>query len=120
MTQINPEAQEQIRNAYTRMAEEADYFPGGPRGDSVGHRDIPQEQEGYIRQWWDQEDAGDYHIGVPSQPHRKALIYAVEAANNITNWSPEKAKKLLALGIEEIDSLQKQQNKWNQPDSEDV
>lgn len=104
MSDAYPEASDQIQSAYEIMAGEVNYFPYSDPNLSLGERDLPEERYRYEKRWWEEETNGAYVIGAPSQEHRPALIYAVEAARNITSWDPQKAKRLLQLAIREIDN----------------
>ena len=106
---MNQEIINQIANAYKRMASQARYRPAAP-GDGMGNiifpvqeLDIEQEQYDYIKSWWATEDSGTYPAGVPDFTYRPALIFIIEAARNLNGMSPDVARKLLTMAIQQID-----------------
>lgn len=102
-------ARAQTDAAYERMSGEAHYRPGG--GDDRVGAPAPEstaaledEQDWFFRQWWTEEEMGSYHLGVPTQADRPAMIYALWAVRALNGeGSRETAAALLRMALEEIE-----------------
>src|SRR6202035_3707176 len=98
-------ARKQVAEVYARMAAEANYRPAAPSdgfGNITGPLDLPAEQEKYAVTWWQDEDSGHWHIGVPDMALRKVMILCVEAAKGCCSSEPELTGDLLKLAQQEL------------------
>lgn len=109
---MRDETKEQIEDTYRRMAEEGKYRPaapsdgfGGLLAESEEELDLDQEAADYAKRWWEEENRGDYSIGVPSGEDRPALIFTVEAAKLICGTgSKGHAARLLRLAADALEA----------------
>jgi hypothetical protein len=107
---VRPKTIEQIANAYKKMASAARYRPQAP-SDGFGGITVPLkdldldvEAEEYAIRWNDEEDSGQFYIGLCNFPTRPATIFAVEAARNMCGgMADELALKLLRLAADDLE-----------------
>jgi hypothetical protein len=101
---------DQIREAYRRMATEAQYRPAAP-SDGFGNITVPlkslnleQEAELYAQRWWKEEDSWTFHVGCAHFPMRTVMIFCLEAARLCcgSDESRPYVKRLIALAAKEL------------------
>jgi len=107
---LEPKTREQIEDIYRRLAEEGRYRPAAP-SDGLGNVAVPEEEldldaeaADYAERWWEEEDSGEYRIGVPSHGDRQALIFTIEAARLICGTDRAHAARLLRLAADELEA----------------
>ena len=101
-----------IREAYLRMAKEANYRPAAP-SDGFGNIQLtaeelhdPQKLEAEATEYADslirQENEYAFDIGTSNWETNRALAYAIEACRLLCGAADELAVKLLSMAIVEI------------------
>jgi hypothetical protein len=87
MTAIDKNCYEQLKNSHHELS-----MIGEPLSNP----------ETFVEDWWQQEDYGSFHLGVPSFPDRPALVFLVRAALALTAGEHLRALELLRIAIEDI------------------
>lgn len=103
---IDIKAKTQIAAAYGQMADDALYRPAIP--DEYLDPDSPvssEEVERYIEAWWEQEEdnAGQFWIGLVAWPHRWTQVLTIEAAKLLSAGDAVRAAELLKLATKRLD-----------------
>lgn len=101
--------EEQIAEAYERMADEANYRPMAP-SDGFGNitvpeleLDIDEEKREYQVQWEGEEARQNFQIGTCNFLTRQATIFVIEAARCLCAADEGTAIKLLQMALEDTE-----------------
>lgn len=104
-------ANEQIADAYRRMADEALYRPGAP-SDGMGNITVPEEEldmadeiRRFTQSFLRQEKEGMFDLGHPNHDGNGALALATEGARLICGVSYEHAARVLRIAAEECERI---------------
>jgi hypothetical protein len=90
------------------------YRPAAP-GDGMGStyltedelvdpEKLNQEAAQYVARFIQQEDAGNFEIGISNYRTNRALVYAIEAAKELCSAQDNVALRLLKMAIKEIEA----------------
>lgn len=100
----------QIEGAYKRMADQARYRPAAP-SDGLGNITVPlasldldEEAKLYTRRWTEEENTGQFQVGLCDYSTRPSTIYAIEAARNLCGVSNGTALRLLKMAVSELEA----------------
>lgn len=84
------------RDIYEQLALAIQRFPGRKR--------TRKELRDFIGDWWEQEEACQYHIGCPDFTDRPALLYAVCGLRELCGVNRRTALHFLRMAVADLEA----------------